>query len=156
MKHTMLLPVVAAFLSGCAPLTIYHKAGIPVAQLDRTELKCDVAALRDAPVATQTRRTPPVFIPPRRICDAAGTCTTRNGYWEPGTTYTVDVNEDLRNRVKDRCMAAEGLLPVKIERCPPGIAKSAPVAPTRVLPRLTPQSCVIIYPDDSWQIVTRG
>jgi hypothetical protein len=137
-------------------LSIYHRAGAPVAQLERTQLRCEVAALRDAPVATETRRTPAVYIPPRRICDASGACETRGGYWEPGTLYTVDVNKGLRQRLEGACMADSGFRPVQIDRCPAGLADAAPVRPTEILPTLTAQSCAIVYPDGRWQIVERS
>ncbi len=145
-----------ALLAACQPLEIYYAEGAPIGRLQEDQLDCEVRALRDVPVATQIRRTPPVFIPPRQYCDAAGNCYTRGGYWEPGTTYTVDVNASLRERVEQSCMAKRGYRPVSIPPCPASVANAAPPGFTTRLPTLTENSCVIRNRDGSWQIVNRG
>lgn len=137
-------------LSACAPLSIYYKPGAEVAQLQDDQLRCETEALRDAPVANQTRQEPPVYVPPRRSCDSAGHCVTYGGYWQPGQIYSVDVNRDLRTRLTARCMAARGYTPVEIPRCDPGVRASGQ---TRVLPPLSPRSCAIRNDDGSFTIV---
>ncbi|WP_290560887.1 hypothetical protein [Aestuariivita sp.] len=143
-------------LSGCAPLSIYHRAGVPVAKMEDDRLTCEVEALRDAPVANQVRQGPAQYIPPRQYCDANGNCVTRGGYWEPGAIYTVDVNRGLRARLLDRCMAQQGYRPVTIPLCPQSIASAAPPAATTTLPPLTANSCAIRNRGGTWQIVNRG
>ena len=143
-------------LAACAPLNTYYKPGASVAMVDRQTTQCQVDALAKVPVALQTLRTPPRFVPPRQICRSDGRCYTRTGYFEPGQTYTVDPGADLRKRVETQCMADAGFAPVSIPQCPAGIAKSAPVGRTTALPALNVKSCVIRNGDGSFQIVTQG
>ncbi|MEO0378888.1 MAG: hypothetical protein AAF252_01370 [Pseudomonadota bacterium] len=153
----MRMPVVAfalVFLSGCLPVSTYYAEGVSLAQFQRDETGCDVQALRDAPVANQTRQAPPRFVP-RRVCDAAGNCTNRGGYWLPGEIYTVDVNASLRARVKGLCMSDRGYTPVELPACPRGVAEAAPPGPSPVLPRLNSNSCAI-RTDGGLRIVTQG
>ncbi|MFL4471036.1 hypothetical protein ACERZ8_14515 [Tateyamaria armeniaca] len=114
-------------LSGCLPVSTYYAEGVSAAQLMRDDTRCDVQALREAPVANQTRQGAPRFVP-HRVCDAAGQCYNRGGYWVPGDIYTVDVNADLRKRVKALCMADRGYRPVELPACRQGVAQAAPPA----------------------------
>lgn len=143
-------------LTGCAPLTIYHREGVSVTRMNSDLLSCELSALADAPVANQIRRTPPRYIPARRICHADGSCYSKGGYFIPGEVFTVDVNQDLRNRAEQQCMANAGYTPATLPNCPGGIARAAPEGATQVLPRLSENSCVIRNDDDTWQIVTRA
>ncbi len=143
-------------LSACQPLSIYYREGVSVAKADDDRLNCQVASLKDAPVASQTRYEPGYYIPPRQICDAYGYCRYSGGYWTPGRTYTVDVNASLRRQLTDRCMARKGYQPVSIPLCPQSVENAAPIAATRTLPTLTPSSCAIKNPDGSFLIVNRG
>ena len=79
MRALALLPLA---LCGCLPVSTYYAEGVSFAQLDRDNTRCDVAALRDAPVATQTRQHPPRYIP-RQVCNpASATPTAATGYPE--------------------------------------------------------------------------
>jgi len=142
------------FVSGCLPVSTYYAEGVSAAQLARDDTRCDVQALREAPVANQTRQYPPRFVP-RRICDPAGNCYNSGGYWVPGDIYTVDVNADLRSRVKALCMADRGYRPVELPSCPKGVAQAAPPGPSPVLPSLNANSCAI-RTDGGLRIVTQG
>lgn len=142
-----------ALLAACAPLSTYYKPGVSVARLNTDETACEVSSLRDAPVANQLRQRPPVFVPGGRICNAAGVCYQRPGHWVSGGYYTVDVNQGLRVRLMDMCMARKGYQPVSIPRCNPGVANAATPGVTRVLPKLNEKSCAILNQDGSWQIV---
>lgn len=152
------LPVLILCLAtgGCLPLQTYYRAGASVDRVKSDQLKCEVKALKDAPVATQTRISPPRYIAPRRYCDTQGKCVTRGGFFVPGDVYTVDVNADLRSRLEVQCMAERGYQPARIPLCPSGIARKAPSGATKVLPTLTEKSCAIRNSDGSFQIVTRG
>ncbi|WP_420014010.1 hypothetical protein [Tateyamaria sp.] len=140
---------------GCLPVSTYYAEGVSVAKLERDELTCDVNALRDAPVANQTRQGAPRYVA-RRHCDASGACYDRGGYWVPGEIYTVDVNASLRKRIKAQCMGDLGYRPVEIPACPPAIKNAAPPGATTILPRLGPQSCAIRNEDRSVLIVNQG
>ncbi|ASM72441.1 MULTISPECIES: hypothetical protein [Roseobacteraceae] len=154
MRFATLLLTLA--LPACAPLTLYYKAGAPVATVQRDTTACQVQALRDAPVANQIRRTPPTYVPARRVCNSAGLCTTTGGYYLPGEVYTYDVNGPLRKRVENQCMADRGYSPASIPACPNGVKQAATPAATATLPRLTPKSCAIRNSDGSFQIVNQG
>ena len=134
MFRMSLLGVLTA-VCACAPLSTYYKPGVSTARLEQDQTACEVSSLRDAPVATQIRQRPPVFIPGERICDAAGSCIERPGYWVSGGIYTVDVNEGLRARLMDICMAKKGYQPVTIPRCDPAVEKAATPGVTTVLPK---------------------
>lgn len=156
MRPVSLLPpwfVLPLLLIGCTPFGLYHKAGVPVAEMQRARLGCEVSAVQSAPVANQIRRTPPRYIPARRHCNAAGNCYYRGGYWIDGDIYTVDVNAGLRNRVERQCMADQGFVYITLPNCASGVASQVPVRATTVLPPVGPQSCVIRNPDGTWQIV---
>lgn len=143
-------------VSGCAPLQIYYRAGVDIQKLEADQLQCEVQALKDAPVAPQTRLTPPRYIPPRTHCDTQGNCVTKGGFFLPGEIYTVDANADLRVRVERQCMAQRGYQPTSIPLCPPDVAQRVPPGKTRILPALSDQSCAIRNQDGSFQIVTHG
>lgn len=145
-----LLPV----LSGCLPLSTYYAEGVSFAQFERDTTQCDVRALRDAPVATKVRQGPPHYIT-RRHCNRHGHCVNR-GVWVPGDIYSVDMNADLRARVKSQCMGGLGYRPVEIPACPQGVARAAPPGPSATLPRLNGRSCAIKTGDGRFRIVTQG
>ena len=148
--------VTLMLLTACQPLSIYYREGARVAKAEDDRLNCQVAALKDTPVASQIRREPSVYVPPRQICNAAGACSYTGGYWVPGRTYTVDVNESLRGQLVNRCMAQKGYQPVSIPACPQSVADAAPKTKTTRMPALTPSSCAIRNPDGSYLIVNRG
>jgi hypothetical protein len=153
MKPFAVAVSLALLLAACAPLRIYHKPGVPVPQWRSDTTTCEVQALRDAPVATQTRQEPPVFVPPRQICNSSGDCRLTGGYWYPGEIYTVDVNAGLRNRVETQCMAQRGYVPVEIPRCPDGVSVRGR---TTVLPELGANACFVRFDDGGIAIVNRG
>ncbi|WP_353343917.1 hypothetical protein [Aquicoccus sp. SU-CL01552] len=145
----------ALFLVGCAPMSLYYQPGVSVARMQDDTTRCEVRALREAPVATQIRQSPPTFVPGRRICNPKGECHVRPGHWVDGPIYTVDVNAGLRARVTQLCMSEKGYDPVTLPLCPAEVRQATPPGVTRVLPRLTEGACVIRNDDGSWQIVAR-
>ncbi len=155
LRPHLLLPLFLT-LAACGPLSIFYKPGASVARLQNDQTRCEVSALKDAPVANQIRQRPPIYIPGNRVCSSSGSCYYTPGYWIDGGVYTVDVNADLRGRVLTQCMANKGYRPVEIPPCPSSVASQVPVAQTQKLPTLTERSCAIKNQDGSWQIVTRG
>ncbi|MEL7132208.1 MAG: hypothetical protein AAGK77_07340 [Pseudomonadota bacterium] len=148
---TIALPLV---LSGCLPLSTYYAEGVSFAQFERDNTNCDVRALRDAPVATKVRYGPPRYIS-RRHCNHQGHCFNR-GFWVPGEVYSIDINADLRARVKGQCMGDLGYRPVEIPACPQGVAEAAPPGPSSTLPRLNGRSCAIKTGGGRFRVVTQG
>jgi hypothetical protein len=157
-EMTTYLKIIPAMLvlASCGPMSIFYRPGVSVSRMQNDTTNCQVAALKDAPVANQIRQNPPIFYPGRTVCGAAGSCYRTPGFWVDGGLYTVDVNRDLRGRVLDMCMAEKGYHPVTIPNCPDSMRKSVPATATTKLPTLTANSCVIRYNDDQWQIVNRG
>ena len=157
MKQPLTMAVMGCLLLGaCAPLNTYYKPGASVTATERQTLACEVDALAKAPRALRTVRGPSRFVPARQICDNSGKCRSFPAYFEPGPVYTVDANQELRDRVERQCMADAGFAPVSIPACPSSVAQAAPTAATTTLPPLTPKSCAIRNSDGSFQIVTRG
>lgn len=152
--HRMIACLCLISLTGCLPVSTYYAEGVTQSRLARDTTACDVQALRDAPVANQTRQQPPRYVP-RRVCDPKGNCYDRGGHWVQGAIYTVDVNAELRARVKGLCMADRGYRPVELPACPQGVAKAAPAGPSPVLPALTGNSCAI-RTNDGLRIVNKG
>lgn len=142
-------------LAACAPMTLYYRPGVSVAKMQDDTTRCEVRALREAPVATQIRQHPPTYVPGARYCNKHGECWTRPGYWVEGPIYTVDANARLRARVMELCMAEKGYNEVTLPNCPPEVRNATPPAVTTVLPRLTQEACVIRNDDGTWQIVAR-
>lgn len=153
MKTLLRIVVLGLTAGACGPMSIYHRPGVSVSRMQTETTECQVQALRDAPVANHIRQRPPVYFPGGRVCNAAGACWERPGYWMGGEVYTVDVNADLRARVTDMCMARRGYQPVSIPPCGDAVRKAAPPRQTTTLPDLTANTCVIRYDGGGWQIV---
>ncbi len=155
-------PVASLFLcvtlAGCAPPAVYHQPGVSVARLQSDLLSCEVAALKDAPVANQIRRSPPVFIPSRRFCNSDGHCYHRGGYFAHGDVYTVDVNARLRNDLEDQCMTRKGYQSVALPRCTGAVVRTPAATPGRVnvMQALTPNSCVARDDENRWQVIPQA
>lgn len=153
MKSLIRIIVAGLVVGACGPLSLYYQPGVQVTRMQSDATRCEVEALRDAPVANQIRQRPPIYFPGGRYCTNSG-CYYNPGYWADGGLYTVDLNQDLRRQVLDMCMAQKGYQPVSIPRCAANVASVAPRASTSTLPALTQNSCAIRYDDGSWQIVT--
>lgn len=154
MRLSLTLPLVLVTLTACdTGLSTYYRSGVSVSRMQTETTRCEVAALKDAPVANQIRQRAPIYFPGSQYCGANG-CYYRPGYWVDGGIYTVDVNSNLRARVLDMCMAQKGYQPVSLPACSAAVAKAAPPRATTTLPTLSETSCVIRYEGDAWQIVT--
>ncbi|MBL4805809.1 MAG: hypothetical protein JKY31_00795 [Rhodobacteraceae bacterium] len=156
MRTSLRIIIAGLTLAACGPLSLYYRPGVSVTRMQTDTTNCEVAALKEAPIANELRQRPPIFFPGSTYCDASGYCTREPGYWIDGGVYTVDVNQDLRGRVADICMAKRGYQPVTLPACPSSVANSVPAAATVKLPTLTSNSCVIRYKSGNWQIVIRG
>lgn len=139
MAWKSVLPVLLA-LSACAPVTTFYKPGASFAQLEADSVQCEVAALRQVPVANQTIQDPPEFIPAEKVCDRNGNCRVFPAEFIPGRIRTIDANAGLRGRVTRQCMGARGYSVEEIPQCPLGTQTSA--VQTR-LPALTPNICAL-------------
>lgn len=154
MKILFRLIVLFAPLAACSSLSIYYREGASVSRMQSDTIDCQVAALKDAPVANQVRQSPPIFFPGRTVCNSAGQCYQTPGYWEPGRIYTVDANEGLRNQVEAQCMARRGYRPVTLEPCKQNVKSQVPQQRTDKLPPLSSASCFVKFEDGTFQIIT--
>ena len=143
-------------LSGCFPVGLYHKTGESVARADRDLMACRVAAEAQVPARMVTRMIPGGFLPPRRICDAAGNCHMIPGHRLPPEFVTEDANEDLRREVVAQCMGDKGYDYVRLPQCAPEVAAAAGPVLGAAMPRLAENSCAVRLRGGGWQIVTPG
>ncbi len=141
MLYRVTLASVFLLLAGCAPVVTFYQPGRSFAQLEADSLDCEIAALRDVPVANATVQDPPEFVAPRKICDSDGFCRTLPGTYIPGEIRTIDANKPLRRRVVRQCMAERGYTLQEIPLCPATATVSA--EQSQILPRLTEASCAI-------------
>ena len=148
--------LITVLLAGCSfGRDMHYREGATLEQLDGDEAQCKATALRDAPVAMVEEN--------QTIYDNVWRCYKGNpekcGYVSEavGTKIVeVDANEDLRRRIERQCLGDQGYRRVYIRDCPRKYRDVVPVRPTRVLPELTENSCVIRYNDDTYQIVNKG
>ncbi|MCD9146861.1 hypothetical protein [Pseudophaeobacter flagellatus] len=135
-------------LTACGPLPVYYNAGHNQAQTQDATLSCQVQSLKQAPVANQLRQRPPVYYPGSRHC-ANGSCWARPGYWVDGGSYTVDVNQGLRQQLEQRCMATSGYQKIELPRCSQQQIASLQAQPNGTRPGhgLTPESCALRQKD---------
>ncbi|QYX55492.1 hypothetical protein K1T73_10275 [Roseovarius sp. SCSIO 43702] len=151
-KPLFLLALVLG-LGSCAPLTVWHKPGGAVAEMERALTACEVTALRQVPRDIRRRYTPPTRAP-YTACDGTGHCWTTWRVVSPGRWESWDANEGLRSRVARQCMMDKGYRRVEVPACDPEITRATDLAVTRVMPPLTSQSCAIRFKTGRWQIVT--
>lgn len=154
MKILFRMIVLSLPLAACSELSIYYKEGASVSRMQTDTTDCQVAALKDAPVANQVRQSAPIYFPGRTICNSAGQCYQTPGYWEPGRIYTVDVNAGLRGQVEAQCMARRGYSPVTLQPCKQNVKSQVPQQRTTKLPQLTSGSCFVGFEDGSFQIIS--
>lgn len=119
-----ILPLIALALAGCAPAAeVYRwKSGGTLALLKDDLTNCELAALREVPVNTQTEIIEGISEPIRTICkpgEAEGEtiCTTRGGEVFPPQVRTFDANLSLRRDVAERCLATKGYRSTTLPGC---------------------------------------
>lgn len=142
-------------LSGCFPVGLYYKQDADVARVQRDELACRVAAANQVPARMVTRMIPGGFLPPRRVCDAAGACHMIPGHRLPPDFVTEDLNDGLRREVMAQCMGDKGYDRIRLPQCPPELSAGVTQLSPR-MPRLTESSCAVRLKGGGWQIVTPG
>lgn len=146
MRPLAVLLVSVLVLSACAPASVYYREGASMAKMEDDLLNCKVAAVKDAPVATQLRRGAPRYYPGYVRCNNGGQCYRTGGYFYPGEVYSVDVNAGLRRDLVNRCMARQGYSPVELPRCRAGTGSDGAAdqtARTDTMPPLSQNSCII-------------
>jgi hypothetical protein len=133
-------------LSACAPAAVYYREGVSMTKMEDDLVNCKVAAVKDAPVATQIRRGAPRYYPGYLRCNNSGQCYHTGGYFYPGEVYSVDVNAGLRRDLENRCMARKGYAPIELPRCRAGVTVAGTTdrtTRTDIMPPLSQNSCII-------------
>lgn len=146
MKSLCTVFVLLLILSACAPAPVYYREGASIAKMEDDLLNCRVAAVKDAPVATELRRGAPRYYPGYVRCHNGGQCYRTGGYFYPGEVYSVDVNASLRSDLQNRCMARKGYAPVELPRCRTGTTAATvtdQTASSDIMPPLSQNSCII-------------
>ena len=153
LRSLFAVPVLAAVLAGCGPVPVYYREGADVQRLKADTLSCQVSALEKAPVANEIRQRPPVYYPGGQYC-RDGNCWSRPGYWVDGGIYTVDVNQGLRRRLEQSCMAKKGYQEVPLRRCTTAEVGQRLAGQSSRLPPLTGDACVWKGPDNTLHVLT--
>lgn len=128
----------AIALSACTGGTIYYAEGVDIATREADFAACEAQALSDFPIRNETRYTARIFVPPQQICDSAGACVLRPGYFDGGQPYTVDVNAAFRQTATRGCMGTRGYARVGLPVCAPDTA----VRVSTVMPPLSEGTCL--------------
>lgn len=125
-------------LSACAGGTVYYAEGVDIPTRDADFAACEVQALTDFPVRRETRYTPRIFVPSQQVCDSAGACVLRPGYFEGGQPYSVDANASVRQTATRGCMGSRGYARVALPACEAGTE----VRLSTVMPQLAGNTCL--------------
>lgn len=138
MKRFLVATLMLASLGGCQT-SAYYAEGVSIHERDADQAICRDEARIRYPTNAITRFTPRVFNPGTTTCDAAGTCTTTQGYWSGGEAYTVDLNEDARREAAAACMARAGYARVSLPACSANSGASA----SSIMAPLNDDSCIL-------------
>jgi len=154
MRVVLFLCLASLWLLGCGPAVTYHRTGASVGLMEDTLLDCRVAALQDAPVATQIRQGPPRYYPGPFYCPGGGRCYRGAGYFAPGEVYSVDTNARLRSDLTNRCMAHTGFQRIELPRCAAGTTLPDLSTQTDNMPPIADTSCILKTPEGGQQIIS--
>lgn len=106
--------VVGACQTG--PSYLIHKTGSSYTQRINASDACKIAALKDVPQTNAIASTPGYYNPGYTTCTSFG-CTTVGGGYTPGSTYSYDPNQSLRDRQINRCLNRKGYTLVEKPLC---------------------------------------
>lgn len=154
MRALILMCLAGSVLAACGPAATFYRTGASVSLMEDTLLDCRVAALQDAPVATQIRQGPPRYIPGSVYCPRDNKCYRATGYFAPGEVYTVDPNARLRSDLTNRCMAEAGFQRLELPRCPSGTPLPDLSTETDTMPPIAADSCILKTPEGRQQIIS--
>lgn len=110
MKKLLVL-VAGLVLTGCNTVTLLWKPGVSLSQKQYDYDQCTIAAIREVPVNQVTNYNPGYYNPGTTQCNRIGnsvSCYQVGAVSVPGSVDSRDINQGLRDRVRDRCLAAKG------------------------------------------------
>lgn len=111
-------------LAGCqtGPETILYRQGSTFAQRQSAADACSIAALRAVPQSTAVASTPGYYNPGYTTCTPIGnsvSCSTVGAGYSPGSVYSYDPNQKLRDRQFAKCMVRKGYTAIERPICAP-------------------------------------
>jgi hypothetical protein len=113
------------FLTACVgtalqPIGVVHKTGSTSAERRAVFDACDFESLQAVPRAMTVETTPGSSAPGQTYCNAVGRqliCNQVGGYNIPSRSYSVDANQEYRNRYLERCLAQRGYGSLFLPKC---------------------------------------
>ncbi len=132
--------LVSLALAGCVSTQpVYYAEGVTLSTRAADLAQCQASAHQQFPVQMVTRFTPRVYVPPRQVCNSAGACHIRPGYFDGGDPYQVDLNRAGRAQAQQSCMATRGYARISLPSCEAGTA----VRPSATMPPLQNGTCIM-------------
>jgi len=122
MRYTLVALSVLA-LAGCVssgPAPTLYKPGATKTETQAALDDCRVESLAKVPQAMATDVSPGFSSPGTLQCNTVGNYTSCNRVGAvniPASATTYDVNQPLRGRIIDRCLAAKGYKTLVLPRC---------------------------------------
>jgi len=110
LKKLLMLAAVL-MLTGCNTVTLLWKPGVSLSQKQVDYDQCTIMAMREVPVNQVTHYNPGYYNAGTTQCNRIGnsvSCYQVGAVNIPGSVNSQDVNQGLRDRVRDRCLAAKG------------------------------------------------
>ena len=119
----------AALLSGCqtgpSSMRFYHKVGTTIYDKQAVIDACKIQSLKEIPQAIGTSVIPGMSSPGTTYCNSYGMyggiqCNTYGGYNLPPQVRNYDMNDGLRDRFVNACMAKRGYSITNMPFCKEG------------------------------------
>lgn len=145
--------VLTVLVSGCFSTEVQYKQGVSSVQRSKDEAACLRNSTASYPVRTVKQRTPKIYVPGNRVCNA-GRCYGRPAYWTGGDVYTVDANKNARAQAYRQCLGAQGYQSVALPNCTGETREAVAKSTQSRYPGLSKESCVVQMKDGSVKIYT--
>lgn len=107
-------------LTGCTTVTLLWKPGVSLSQKQNDYDQCTIAAMREVPVNQVTNYSAGYYNPGTTQCNRIGnsvSCYQVGSVNIPGSVNSYDANQELRDRIRDRCLAAKGYQRKEVPIC---------------------------------------
>lgn len=122
MRISQFVFISALVLAGCQtePTRTIFKPGATYEQTQDALDACKIASLREIPQSMATQTTGGFYSPGTVQCSTVGgftSCNQVGGVNIPAQSTSYDVNEGLRDRFIDRCLASKGFAVLDIPAC---------------------------------------
>ena len=137
--------LIALLLAGCqtTPSTtnFFHKTGSTISDKQVAYDQCKIQSLKEIPQAIGTSITPGMSSPGTTYCNSYGPyggiqCNTYGGYNIPPQIDNFDMNDGLRERFVNTCMAKKGYSIKIMPYCKDGESGYSALDPAPVLSKI--------------------